>query len=100
MQKYDIEYCTYDWGRLISVMNNLLRDGYVCRIATEEKLYLLDAIQSYDCDYAYYDGTTHCYGANRNETIFTRKNTFEENYDEIEENCDEINEGEKEKESE
>ena len=37
MQKYDIEYCTYDWGRLISVMNNLLKDGYVCRIATEKK---------------------------------------------------------------
>ena len=78
MQKYDIEYCTYDWGRLISVMNNLLKDGYVCRIATEKNLYILDAIQSYDCEYEE-NGIT-CYNAERKDTVFMNRGTLEENY--------------------
>lgn len=81
MNKYDIEYSTYDWGRLINIMSNLLKDGYVCRIATEGDLYVLDAIGTYDCDYKE-NGIT-CYDANRNETVFMTKEIFEEKYIEV-----------------
>lgn len=78
--KYDIEYSTYDWGRLINIVSNLLKDGYVCRIATEDNLYVLDAIGTYNCDYQE-NGVT-CYGANRNETVFMNRDIFEEKYTE------------------
>lgn len=76
--KYDIEYSTYDWGRLVNVMSNVLKDGYVCRIATEDNLYVLDAIGTYDCDYEE-NGIT-CYDADRNSTVFMDSDTFEKNY--------------------
>lgn len=79
--KYDIEYSTYDWGRLINVMSNLLKDGYVCRIATEDNLYVLDAIGTYDCDYDE-NGIT-CYDADRNSTVFMNRDIFEERYTEV-----------------
>ena len=81
MQKYDIEYSTYSFERLTIVINNLLKDGYVCRIGTEGDLYVLDAIGTYNCNYRE-NGVT-CYDADRNETIFMNKDIFEENYTEL-----------------
>lgn len=78
MQKYDIEYCTYDWGRLVNVMSNLLKDSYVCRIATKENLYTLDAIETNAC--AYEENGITCYNADRNRTVFMNRDTFEKNY--------------------
>lgn len=81
MQKYDIEYSTYSFERLTIVINNLLKDGYVCRIATEGDLYILDAIGTYECGYQ--ESGVTCYEADRNETVFMNKGVFEENYTEL-----------------
>lgn len=81
MTKYNIEYTTYDWGNLINLMKIILKDGYVCRVATEEDLYVLDAIGTYDCEYA--EGELHYFSANRNETVFMSKQEFDEQYTEV-----------------
>lgn len=80
MEKYDIEYVTYNWGNLVNMMKILLEDGYVCRVSTEEqRLYILDAIATYDNSY-YNEKQIPHYDANRNETVFMKAYEFEENY--------------------
>ena len=77
MKEYDINYSTYNWDNLVKIMQVLLSDGYVCRVSTEEeRLYILDAIATYDNSYYDENNIPH-YDANRNETIFMSGSDFD-----------------------